>query len=36
VDALRDCDPDALTPRDALDLLYRLRTLAQDGASDKS
>ena len=36
VDALRDCDPDALTPRDALDLLYRLRTLAQDGASGKS
>lgn len=36
VDALRDCDPDALTPRDALDLLYRLRALAQDGVSDKS
>jgi DNA mismatch repair protein MutS len=36
VDALRDCDPDALTPRDALDLLYRLRALAQDGASGKS
>ncbi len=30
VDMLRDCDPDALTPRDALDLLYRLRSLAQD------
>lgn len=29
VDALRDCDPDALTPRDALELLYRLRELAQ-------
>lgn len=29
VDMLRDCDPDALTPRDALDLLYRLRELAQ-------
>jgi DNA mismatch repair protein MutS len=35
VDALRDCDPDALTPRDALELLYRLRELAQDGAGDK-
>ena len=32
VDALRDCDPDALTPRDALDLLYRLRELARDDA----
>jgi DNA mismatch repair protein MutS len=34
VDALRDCDPDSLTPRDALELLYRLRTLAQDGAKE--
>jgi DNA mismatch repair protein MutS len=32
VDMLRDCDPDALTPRDALDLLYRLRELARDSA----
>ena len=30
IDALRDCDPDALTPRDALDLLYRLRALARN------
>ncbi len=36
VDALRDCDPDALTPRDALELLYRLRELAQGDASNKS
>jgi DNA mismatch repair protein MutS len=36
VDALRDCDPDALTPRDALELLYRLRELAQHSASDKT
>lgn len=36
IDALRDCDPDALTPRDALDLLYRLRELAQGSASNKS
>ncbi len=28
LDALRDCDPDTLTPRDALELLYRLRELA--------
>ncbi len=28
LDALRDCDPDALTPREALELLYRLRELA--------
>ncbi len=28
VDALRDCDPDALTPRDALALLYRLHEMA--------
>lgn len=34
VDALRDCDPDALTPRDALDLLYRLRALARDGVGE--
>ena len=31
VDALRDCDPDALTPRDALELLYRLRELTKPG-----
>lgn len=30
VDALNDCDPDALTPREALDLLYRLRALLKD------
>ncbi|MGA0032198.1 MAG: DNA mismatch repair protein MutS, partial [Burkholderiales bacterium] len=30
VDLLRDCDPDALSPRDALELLYRLRELAQE------
>jgi DNA mismatch repair protein MutS len=35
VDALRDCDPDALTPRDALDLLYRLRELAQGDPGKK-
>ena len=35
VDALRDCDPDALTPRDALDLLYRLRELAQGDTGKK-
>jgi DNA mismatch repair protein MutS len=28
LDALRDVDPDALTPRQALDLLYRLKALA--------
>ncbi len=28
--ALRDVDPDILTPRDALDLVYRLRGLAED------
>jgi len=32
IDMLRDCDPDALTPRDALELLYRLRALAQNNA----
>jgi DNA mismatch repair protein MutS len=32
IDALRDCDPDALTPRDALDLIYRLREMALDDA----
>jgi len=31
VDALRDCDPDSLTPRDALELLYRLRELTKPG-----
>ena len=30
IDALRDVDPDALTPRDALDLLYRLQAMARD------
>ena len=34
IDALRDCDPDALTPRDALDLLYRLRELARNDAPE--
>ena len=29
LDALRDIDPDALTPRQALDLLYRLKALSQ-------
>ena len=29
VTALRECDPDSLTPRAALDLLYQLRKLAQ-------
>ena len=29
VDALRDLDPDALTPREALDRLYQLRKLAE-------
>jgi DNA mismatch repair protein MutS len=28
LDALREVDPDALTPRQALDALYRLRKLA--------
>jgi DNA mismatch repair protein MutS len=28
--ALKDINPDALTPRDALDLLYRLKSLAKD------
>ncbi len=36
VDALRDCDPDALTPRDALELLYRLRELAQSDIGKKT
>ncbi len=31
-EALAAADPDALTPREALDLLYRLKTLAEDGA----
>jgi DNA mismatch repair protein MutS len=35
IDLLRDCDPDTLTPRDALDLLYRLRGLAQDHTGNK-
>ncbi|MCM8557894.1 DNA mismatch repair protein MutS [Sphingomicrobium sediminis] len=30
VEALADLDPDALTPRDALDALYRLKRLADD------
>jgi len=29
LDALRDTNPDQLTPREALDLLYRLRKLAE-------
>jgi DNA mismatch repair protein MutS len=33
IDALRDCDPDALTPRDALNLLYRLREMARKDAN---
>jgi len=36
VDALRDCNPDTLTPRDALDLLYRLRELAGKDPEGKS
>ena len=28
LDALREVDPDTLTPRQALDLLYRLKNLA--------
>ncbi len=31
VRALRDVDPDQLTPREALDLLYQLRSLAERG-----
>jgi DNA mismatch repair protein MutS len=27
VDALNELDPDALTPRDALDMIYRLKAL---------
>jgi hypothetical protein len=30
--ALRAVDPNTLSPRDALDLLYRLKNLDQDGA----
>jgi hypothetical protein len=30
VDALKELDPDALTPRAALDLVYHLKALAQD------
>jgi DNA mismatch repair protein MutS len=30
IDALNDCDPDALTPREALEMLYRLRALLKD------
>jgi DNA mismatch repair protein MutS len=29
VDLLRDCDPDALSPREALELVYRLRQIAR-------
>ena len=36
LDALRDCDPDALTPRDALELLYRLRELAGKDAGENT
>ena len=35
VDALRDCDPDALTPRDALELLYRLREMTKGDPGNK-
>jgi hypothetical protein len=31
VKALREVRPDELTPRAALDLLYRLKDLAEDG-----
>jgi DNA mismatch repair protein MutS len=31
LEALRNVDPDSLTPRDALDALYRLRGLLRDG-----
>jgi DNA mismatch repair protein MutS len=30
-DALTEVDVDALSPREALDLLYRLKTLAHEG-----
>jgi len=29
IDLLRDCDPDALSPREALELVYRLRQIAR-------
>jgi DNA mismatch repair protein MutS len=32
-EALLDIDPDSLTPREALDALYRLRQLAEDSSS---
>ena len=32
-DALATLDPDQLAPREALDWLYRLKALADDGAS---
>jgi DNA mismatch repair protein MutS len=31
IDVLNDCDPDTLTPREAMELLYRLRTLIKEG-----
>jgi DNA mismatch repair protein MutS len=33
LDALADIDPDSLTPRDALDALYRLKALAESKPS---
>ena len=30
IDLLRDCDPDALSPREALELVYRLRQIARE------
>ena len=36
IDMLQDCDPDALTPRDALDLLYRLSRLVRDKSDGNS
>ncbi|WP_454720748.1 MULTISPECIES: DNA mismatch repair protein MutS [Cupriavidus] len=33
LDALGELDPDSLTPRDALDALYRLRALARDAVA---
>ena len=35
LDALAELDPDALTPRAALDELYRLKSLAEEGLKDK-
>ena len=33
LDAVAELDPDSLTPRDALDALYRLRALAKDAVA---